>query len=56
MNVPQNPPTNKAKVAAIKNKLERDGNISSEDPEKLFELQERLGKGNYCLLPAEHSS
>jgi len=36
---------NKVKVTKLKSKLEQDIEISSEDPEKLFELQERLGKG-----------
>lgn len=37
----------KAKISKLKTLLEQEVYISSEDPETLFELQERLGKGSY---------
>lgn len=40
----------KVKATKLKSKLEQDIDISTEDPEKLFELQERLGKGAFITL------
>lgn len=48
MNV-QNP-VNTKKASAIKTKLEKAIVISSDDPESLFELQERIGKGLCALI------